>query len=389
MRWQEWAENWLYNISADLWRGTGLDPKSGLSWEALSVHGEPLPNLQRRIRVQFRQSYCFARLARQKNDPTLLTAAYDLFQTALMRGVCAQTGHLVATLNPDLSTAHVKHDLYDLAFVLLAVSALIDAGRDMSAELTWVERQLASLKADNGWHEAADHPLPRRQNPHMHLFEAATEIYRVTQVPRFLKMAQECLSLFRTHVLTSEGDVLEFFAADWTPCRDDAQQIEPGHGAEWIYLLDHYETVTGQPHGVDLEKMFLRAAATCDQRGFLPDTCVPMSDTRRLWPQTELLKAALVLSRKGYALPEAFTPDDILARFIVDYLSPPMKGGWYDTLRMQTGEVVSNHMPASSYYHIVVALETYLRPSDVSWEVVGPSLPQQKAKAASGPLNLR
>jgi mannose-6-phosphate isomerase len=67
----------------------------------------------------------------------------------------------------------------------------------------------------------------------------------------------------------------------------------------------------------------------------------------RLWPQTEYLKAALRLGDEAAAVHAATA----LAR----YLDTPARGAWRDKLRPD-GSFVDEPAPASSFYHILVAV---------------------------------
>lgn len=356
-------DRWLTHAALPLWSQTGWDDATGTVWEALDHQGQPLSGMTRRLRVQARQAYCFAAAApRAPHLPALRDQALTLFRFVRDRGVDPQTGNLGALMDPDTRVTTAPHDLYDIAFMLLAASALIEAGHDIDADLAWLESALARLKAPRGWYESAAQAESRdgrrRQNPHMHMFECATALYAATGAPRFLLLAEECLDLFRTVFLHPDGDVLEYFTADWQPMRED-QAVEPGHMAEWVYLLDAYEQASGKSCGVDLAALFARVWATRDQAGALPDRSRPRAGTRRSWPQTELLKACLVLERRGLPLPAGAGSQAALAMLWREYLDVPVAGGWYDK-RDLDGGLVSENMPASTFYHILVALEMYL-----------------------------
>ena len=69
-------------------------------------------------------------------------------------------------------------------------------------------------------------------------------------------------------------------------------------------------------------------------------------DLARLWPQTEHLKAALVLGESEEAL-EA-------ANCLKSYLETPAVGVWRDKLRAD-GTFVDESAPATSFYHLICA----------------------------------
>jgi len=67
----------------------------------------------------------------------------------------------------------------------------------------------------------------------------------------------------------------------------------------------------------------------------------------RLWPQTERLKAALVLGTDAEALSAA--------EGLAQYLATPARGVWRDKLRADGG-FVDEPAPTTSLYHLMVAI---------------------------------
>ena len=351
--------DWLFTQAAPLWSGAGIIPSSGISWEALNFDGSPCVEIPVRLRVQPRQAFSLARLARAGELPSGMDLPVRLLNWVYASGF-DDAGHLGALTDADGNLLKVLHDLYDLAFVVLATAELIMAGEDRSADLVRIDAALDLLKAHKGWHETADHRQPRRQNPHMHLFEATTALFEATNDTKYRNMADECLSLFHDIYFQPDGILLEMFKQDWQP--DDAsQQIEPGHMAEWIWLLAEYERVTGQGSGADLDLLWSQVLRMRTSRGVLPDTSTPPSSTCRLWPQTEFLKAALVMFRRGDT---RVKPRVALDQLWNDYIIAPVPGGWVDA-RDRDGAVTAKNMPASSLYHIVIALLA-VTPADIS-----------------------
>ncbi|WP_425053999.1 AGE family epimerase/isomerase [Psychromarinibacter sp. S121] len=353
------VRTWLCDHALPLWSTAGIDPSGAGAWEALEHDGTPQRSRDKRLRVMPRQAFVFAS-AHMAGQGDYLALARDLFGFAMTRGFDPDTGHLAARLSPAGDILNAPHDLYDLAFMLLAAAALTEAGIDTSDALSRLKQSLNQLKAPRGWYEDAAHSLPRRQNPHMHLFEAATELFRVTGDPDWRAVADECLGLFAEVFLQPDGRVLEFYTRDWTPVTE-GQAVEPGHMAEWVWLLDRYELATGQgagaEAGIDADAMFGAAIAARDGAGLLPDSLLPASDSRRTWPQTELLKACLARRRQGK--PELLHPDAVLAPMFAEYLETQVPGGWYDK-RGLDGRLLSTDMPSSTFYHLHGACTAYL-----------------------------
>lgn len=352
---------WLHNQALPLWASAGIDLSGPGAWEALDHDARPLTTRPRRLRVMPRQTFVFAQAARD-GAGEYLPLAQALFDIAMTRGIEPATGNLAALLSPGGAILSAPHDLYDLAFMHLAAAALIEAGTDTGDALAWLDAALARLVAPRGWLETDGARLPRRQNPHMHLFEAMTELYRVTGAAHYRQAAEECLGLFRNVFLQPDGRIFEYFAADWGP-HDGAQGVEPGHMAEWIWLLDRFEQATGQASDVDIAAIFAQVLTGRDRSGLLRDSMLPLATTRRLWPQTEFLKASLVLARRGVPLHQGADPDTILAALFSEYLDTPVPGGWYDK-RAEDGALLSTDMPSSTFYHLYVALRAYIGAAD-------------------------
>ena len=92
----------------------------------------------------------------------------------------------------------------------------------------------------------------------------------------------------------------------------------------------------------------------------LLDNLQSLEPSARLWPQTERIKAALIMAarigasdpgRRDSCLREA--ADGV--RGLELYLQTPMPGLWRDTLE-PAGVFTEEAAPASSFYHIVCAI---------------------------------
>ena len=345
---------WLVAEALPLWTGAGLAP-DGTVWEALSHDGTPRPDIPRRMRVQARQAHVFARSAGLHGAPeTLKPLAETLFRTVMDRGFDAE-GRLCTGFAPDGRRLAADHDLYDLAFVLLAAASLAEAGVEVAEDLDRLHAALATLKAPAGWYETQARRRPRRQNPHMHLFEAATEAHAATGSPRWRAIAEEILELFGTAFLAADGRILEMFEDDLAQPALTGQQLEPGHMAEWIWLLHRNAAAFGRPTGIDPGAIWAAVQARRLPSGLLADTEDPPSDVCRTWPQTEFLRAALVMA------PEGPLPDEALEQLWRFYLEPVVPGGWVDKLDRR-GVPVSEVMPASTLYHLAEAVTAWTYP---------------------------
>jgi len=351
-------EIWLSKYALPLWSESGYDYATGTVWESLSHDGIPEVQKSKRLRVQARQAFCFATAADYGADPdSLIKKALSLVKFIFERGVDRNSRYLASTLHPDGVIETARHDLYDVCFVLLAISALLRRGQSVDKELAQAIGMLDELKAQVGWAESKMPHTIRRQNPHMHLFECSTELFSVTGAPQFKRIADECLDLFKRVFLQPDGNVFEYFTLDWKPL-DLGQSIEPGHMMEWIYLIDKYENITNQSCDIDLGRIFEKGCSYLDTFSLLPDSALPLSNTRRLWPQTEFLKASVVIQRRSIQCATKVTPCLIFDTIQSEYLQGAATGGWYDR-RTVSGELISDNMPASTFYHTLLALLMY------------------------------
>ncbi|MFN3260068.1 MAG: AGE family epimerase/isomerase [Pikeienuella sp.] len=334
---------WFRDEALPLWRGAGVDREGFGVFEALDHEGRPLPQTPKRLRVQLRQVFVLATASRIWGTGDLKLAE-ALFAAVLERGFEPGSGALASLMARDGTILAAPHDLYDVAFLLLAEAALKRAG---AAPGETGAAALARLRAPRGWRERLGEPaIPRGQNAHMHLFEAATAKAEAGD-EAWLSVAEECLALFRGAFLGPDGAVREFFDADWRPL-SAGQRVEPGHVAEWIVLIDHWERLTGRASGVDLAPLWRFVERETGADGLLPDASEPREESRRLWPQTERFRAARVAARRLGAA------EDLSALPFAPYLATPAPGGWFDRLDA-SGRVTSSVMPASTAYHIALA----------------------------------
>jgi mannose/cellobiose epimerase-like protein (N-acyl-D-glucosamine 2-epimerase family) len=97
-------------------------------------------------------------------------------------------------------------------------------------------------------------------------------------------------------------------------------------------------------HGLDEG---LLAVDECDRSGR------QTRQSRRVWPQTELIKSRLANGQPELAAAAAIAVLDT-------YLATRTKGVWIDKFD-QAGVSCSAVVPASTLYHLVVAFEDFLR----------------------------
>ncbi len=352
--WANKLSAWLHQEALPFWCEVGIDRFRNIAWESVSPDGKPCEKANRRLRVQARQAFVFA----QSPDTKYQRLGASLFRQIMDNGFAPGSGHLVQLYSPNNEILSAPHDLYDLSFVLLAASALIKAGYDLTSELARLDCALEKLKAPKGWYENAKMQTPRRQNPHMHLFEATTALYRVTGDLRYLYIAQECLELFLDVFLQNDHVLFEYFSHKLSPLCFPQQAVEPGHMAEWIYLIDQFERATGHKTDAPMKRIFKTVLSCRDPDGLLPDRSDCQSPQCRIWPQTEMLKAAIVMNQRGFHLDRLTRPESILENMWAVYFENSIQGGWVDTVG-KNRMPVSKNIEASCFYHVYVAFSFY------------------------------
>lgn len=347
-------DRWMRLNALPVWGTLGVDQDGGFR-EALQSDGT-CATAFRRARVQARQAWVYA-VAGQAGWPgpwrRLVAEALDRFEATNRRS----DGLYRTRVATDGAVLDDTASLYDQAFALLALAAAADSGVDperMAARAHELRAALAGLALPvGGWREDAGHP--HQANAHMHLFEACLAWEAVEPGGEWTAMADAIAGLARRHFIDPDGGFLrEFFAPDWSPAAGEAGRlVEPGHQFEWAWLLTRW----GRARGDDW------AAATADRlyeaglrgvdaaRGVaideLDDELNVRSRRARLWPQTERLKAALIL---GDRVPAAHADEALKGLQL--YLQPT--GLWRDKLEPD-GRFVEEPAPASSLYHIAAA----------------------------------
>lgn len=350
----------MIDCALPLWSTVGWNSSTGGFVERLDFQGHADLRAPLRTRVQARQIYCFATAAASgwyRDGREIALKGLDF----LLSKAKGQDGRgFVHTLMPDGAVGDALRDAYDHAFILLAFASLYRLDRDaqIRSEIDELCCFIDSLRSPHGgFEEGIPASLPRRQNPHMHLFEAMIATFDVTHDHQFLNRAGDLFALFVANFYDKERHVLgEYFEEDWSKIHPVV--VEPGHQAEWVWLLKGFERITGCPTGRYRSELLASALRYRHApTGCLVDegnaTGEIKKGTMRLWPQTELAKAWIAQAEAG-----EFGADDearaALVRLERLYLSHPVKGGWYDQFDSRGASLVAA-IPASSFYHVMCA----------------------------------
>jgi mannose/cellobiose epimerase-like protein (N-acyl-D-glucosamine 2-epimerase family) len=349
--------------SLPLWSGEGWDPSTGGFVERLDLEGRADRAAPRRVRVQARQIYCFAKAAQlgwypQGGEIAMRGLEYLLAKAKSPDGRAG----FVHLLGPDGSVLNSARDTYDHAFVLLALAAVFQYSRDIQVR-SEIDQLIGFLDAGlrsshGGFEEGIPAALPRRQNPHMHLFEAMIATYDAIGDPAYQSRAGEFYQLFVANLYDPRRQVLgEYFEDDWS--KIEPVSVEPGHQAEWIWLLKGFERITGCPTARYRTALLASALRYRDETtGCLLDEGDADGNirkfTRRCWPQTEIAKAWIAQAEAG-EFGAADQARDALVRLDRHYLRHPVPGGWFDQFDRDNRSLV-DFIPASSFYHILCAV---------------------------------
>jgi len=339
--------DWVIHRALPLW-ALRAQQASGRWVEHLNLDGTPDLTADLRWRVLARQIYVYAEATRWNwFDGTDI--ARQTYEHMRERGY-------VARVKSDGTVTDSRRDLYDHAFFLLASTSLYRLTKEPQY-LSAVDKICKSLDTDfkhpkSGWKETPRGALPRRQNPHMHLLEAFLYLYNETRDPKHLAYAEHIIELFKDYFFDAENNIIrEFFNEDWSYyAGEKGTTAEPGHAMEWIWLLFRYEFNSGKDMSIWRAALYANALKHRDY--FLNDeedvSGRIRRETRRLWVQTEVIKAHLTMAENGVA-----GSADMAAAFIdglfETYLKPD--GTWCDQINACGGQIAKT-IPVSTFYHI-------------------------------------
>jgi mannose-1-phosphate guanylyltransferase/mannose-6-phosphate isomerase len=370
---------WLRQAALPVWSSLGQD-ETGAFEEVLALDGRHIAT-SRRARVQARQLQVYAEAGRQGwRGPwkAVVESGLDRLKSAYLR----PDGQMRTLLAADGSPLDETAMVYDQAFLIFALACIsgVTANPALEDEAAAIRDLLMQgADAQGGLKEAGSHPY--QSNAHMHLLEAAQAWEDVGGGDRWTMLADQIVHLARTQFIDAEtGSLHEFFDANWSPAAgDDGRLVEPGHQFEWAWLLARYGRSRNDAAAIaDAWRLYEAGLKGIDpKRGIAIDAMNIDGSVRsprsRLWPQTEWLKASLILAtlsddgRRAQCLDQAARAQRALWR----YLTP--QGLWRDKL-LENGNFIDEPAPASSFYHIMAAYVQLRETMTVLAPDKGPSL---------------
>lgn len=355
------ASHWLFEVAIPLWLERGVDWERGGYYDSLSFTGVENASDFKRLRVTTRQIYVFAEAARVGVSKAQAGVEHGLhFLRTNLRNA---DGGFAARTNLAGRVIDDTRDLYDLAFSLFAFAHgfRLLGYEDLRTEaLNLVDFILERLSHPcGGFQEALPSRLPRRQNPHMHLLEAALACSEHMGDAVFKTLSETLIELCILRFFDAENSAIyEFFSDDLSkPLSVDGRKVtEPGHHFEWIWLFHEAERILSRsmPSVVELASSTLRRGRD-PVSGLLFGEVYDNGDVSqasvRLWPHTEWLKATLVSDYAGSPI-EAW-------RALNSFLTP--NGLWREVWNAEEQRFEESASPASSLYHITVAVSELRR----------------------------
>ena len=348
-----WYRRWFLEQALPFWSDVGFDPRTARFHEAVRADGPALA-APRRARVQARQIWVYATAAQRglgRPQLALLRRAYEAF----IRDYRQENGLFAMSLSADGVVLDRAQPLYEQAFALLAMAAMRRADPERLGPLQDAEALREGIEkfrhVRGGFREIGFHPY--QANAQMHLLEAVLAWEEIGGAA-WMSIADEIAGLAIARLIDPQkGFIREFFDRDWRPAvGDDGRWVEPGHQFEWCWLLSQWADRRGDRAGGDAaRRLYENGLKGVDKSrrvavNVLWDDLSPREPSARLWPQTEYLKASLLMERQ----------DEVLtaAQGLSAYLVGALPGAWLDMM-LPDGSLVQGQSPASSFYHIAGA----------------------------------
>lgn len=350
------------------WYEAFLDPATGGFYERLGKGFKPRFVGNRRLLTQCRQLAIYSHAVREvpgRFQPDLKT----LYETLVEKYYVPETGGWRFSLGDDGKPADNSYDLYSLSFVIFGLSHYYRATQDERARthardlLAFIENKF-TMPGLPGYAEALDEhlkPLPRtrRQNPHMHLLEACLFAEETWDDPCYREMSDRMIGLFDKYFYIPERSLLcEFFTNDLKPDPGCGHRVEPGHYFEWVWLLKKHAALRGTPALHDQACLDLLTWANkhgWDKvYGGIFDVLTPegvvLTDTKRIWPFAEALKAnALMIDTYGDRDAIKARMAEMLQVFRESYMQE--RGFWVEWLSRDLTPA-TDYMPGTTPYHV-------------------------------------
>lgn len=358
---------WATEAAYPIWWTAGADHEKGGFFEKLDLEATPVDG-PRRGRVLPRQIFSFS-IAGDLGWTGPWREAVEHGLSFYLASYRRPDGLFRTLIGPNGESLDETAELYDQAFAMFALAAVAKALPARAADAKAIAAEvLEKLVAERkhpvaGFHQSNPPTAPLQSNPHMHLFEAMLAWIALDNDPTWRALADEIAELALSKFIDAKsGQLREFFDLDWGAAPGVEGRIcEPGHQFEWGWLLLRWGKLAGR---ADATKAALRMIDDAEARGVdlargvainaLLDDFSIHDNGARLWPQTERIKAA-VLAAEITGDAKYWDMAAAGAEGLLAYLRTPVPGLWRD--KYQPDETfVEEPAPASSFYHIVLAI---------------------------------
>lgn len=372
--------SWFHSTLIPQWLNRAIDTEFGGFYDRLSSDGAPFAADPKTTLVQARLLFTLSHLILSGHStPELRSGAATAhgFLTGHLRH--PESGYVRAVGFDGASDglgANPVRDCYDHAFVLLGLAAY---GRVAPSACLKDQLQECWSMIDTLFHDPetggvqeddrafaanSDATMPRRQNPHMHMFEALLFTYEATGETIWLERAEGLLQVFHTYLFDAEtGTLREFLNESLGSLATDAGRIrEPGHHLEWTWLLYRYRALGGAEPAADRARVLFDFAMQHGRHEIGPlagafyDEVRPdgqvLTPTLLLWPQTEAVKACLARFEENG---DASFRDQAryIAKMIFAKYFDTTKASWCNQLDT-SGAVLQADSLSRLMYHIAV-----------------------------------
>lgn len=353
-------QDWLRRRALPIWASMG-QRENGAFVELLAMDGRCLP-APRRAGVQARQIYVYAQ------------AGLMGWQGRWLSGVRSGLANLDADFLRDDGLVRTLLDendrpldeaalVYDQAFYLLALATAVKAGaidRAAAAERGALVRQALEAIASQAGAFRESGEFASQSNAYMRLLEAALAWEEVSNDVAWAALADGLSNLARTVFINPKTGRLGKSQKTTlnTERGESGGRVEAGHQFEWAWLLARHARLRGDEEGMEVARRLY--ASGCQGVSMRHDAAVGVSNSdgslrthqTRLWPQSEWLKAALILAEGSEGADRAIYLNgaSVALRTLWLYLTPD--GLWRDK-KLQSGSFVEEAVPASSLYHII------------------------------------
>lgn len=351
--------SWLKLRALPVWSALAIRD-DGIFAEAMSLDGNQV-EANHRQRVQARQLFSFIKsgqLGWAGPWQEIVTRGGKAFE----RYYIGEGNQVHGLLSPALGILSTPASVYDQAFSMFALASLNSINGDSRYQKLAEnirDQLIQKILPIGGLAETDGHAY--QSNAHMHLLEACLA-WGQQGDSKWMDLADQIVELACTKFIDKQkGCLREYFEADWSPAQGDiGRQVEPGHQFEWAWLLTCYARQRNVPQLIEAAKKLycVGMRGYSQQNGVMVNAIDPdglvLDGSARLWPQTEWIRAALILSEhaddvaKRAYLREAAMGVSALQKYLTD------DGLWRDLL-LEDGTFREEASPASSLYHIVGA----------------------------------